>query len=85
MHLLGVSEKGAYDLELDRLAVDVDGTNLKIDAYRAKIALRVGVFGEPQEQTRLGLKALSLSGTPAEGEKGTFPTPESPMRRSLKR
>jgi hypothetical protein len=60
---LGVSKKGAYDLELDCLAVNVDGTNLKVDSYRAEITLRVGVFGEPQEQTRLDLETLSLSGT----------------------
>ena len=59
--LLDLSGKGAYDLEFDCFAVDINGANLKVDAYRAEVAFRVGVLGEPQEQTRLRLKALSLS------------------------
>ena len=43
-------------MELDRLAVNIDGTNFKVDSYRAEIAFRVGVLGEPQEQTRLGAR-----------------------------
>jgi len=52
---------GAYDLEFDYFAINVNGTDLKVDSYRADVALRVGVIGEPQEKTRLEMKALSFS------------------------
>ena len=48
-------------MEFDCFTVDVNGTDLKVDSYRAEVALRVGVLGEPQEQTRLDMKALSFS------------------------
>jgi len=56
-----IYETRAYDLEFDCFAVNVNGTDLKVDSYRAEVALRVGVLGEPQEKTRLDMKALSLS------------------------
>lgn len=56
----------AYDLKFDGLAVDVDGADLKVHTYRAQIALCVGILSEPQEQTRLNLKTLSLLGTPVD-------------------
>jgi len=52
---------GAYDLEFDCFAVNVNGTDLKVGSYRADVALRVGVIGEPQLKTRLEMKALSFS------------------------
>ena len=82
--LLDVSGEGTYDLKFDCLAVDIDGTNLKVDSYRAEITFRVGIFGKPQEQTRLDPKMLSFQERPRVVRR-TFPTPESPMRRSLKR
>jgi len=48
-------------LEFDCFAVNVNGTDLKVDSYRAEVALRVGVLSEPQEKTRLNSKALSFS------------------------
>lgn len=78
-------KRGTYDLELDCLSVDVNGTDLKVDSYRAEVALRVGVLGEPQEQARLGTKTLSFFYERRWLVERTFPTPESPMRRSLKR
>ena len=56
------SEREAYDLEFDCFAVYVDCTNLKVDTYCAKIAFRVGIFGESQEETRLNSKTFSSSG-----------------------
>jgi len=52
---------GAYDTKSDCFAVNVNGTDLKVDSYRADVVLRVGVIGEPQEKTRLERKALSFS------------------------
>jgi hypothetical protein len=49
-------------LEFDCFVVNVDGADLKVNTYRAEIALRVSILGEPQEETRLNLKALSSSG-----------------------
>lgn len=40
-------------MKFDCLAVNINGTDLKVDSYRAKIALRVRVFCESQKQTRL--------------------------------
>lgn len=84
VYLWNDSKKGAHDLELDCLAVDVNGANLKVDSYRAEVAFRVGVLGEPQEQARLNLEALIYQPHLWLARR-TFPTPESPMRRSLKR
>ena len=61
---IGIYETGTYDLEFDCFAVNVDGTNLKVDSYRAEVALRVGVLGEPQEKARLNMKAISFSHSP---------------------
>ena len=55
-------------MELDCFAVNVNGTDLKVDSYCAEVALRVGVLGEPQEQTRLDSRALSFSYSPVAGE-----------------
>ena len=38
---------GAYNLEFDYFAVNVNGTDLIVDSHRADVALRVGVIGEP--------------------------------------
>lgn len=84
VRLLDASGTRAHDLEFDRLAVDFNSTNLKVHAYRTEVAFRVGVLSEPKEQTRLGSKTFSLLGRRCV-ERRTFPTPESPMRRSLKR
>lgn len=50
-------------MEFDCLAIDVNGTNLKVDSYRAEVTFRIRVLGEPQEQTRLNLKTLSSTDT----------------------
>lgn len=36
-----------YDLELDFLTIEVDGTDHKVNTYRPGIAFRVGILGEP--------------------------------------
>ena len=48
-------------MQFDCFVVDVNGTDLKVYSYRAEVALRVGVLGEPQEKTRLDMKALNFS------------------------
>jgi len=48
-------------LEFDCFAVNVNGTDLIVDSYRADVALHVGVIGEPQEKARLQMKVLSFS------------------------
>lgn len=40
------------DLQFYRLAVQIDGTDLKVHANGADIALRIRVVGEAQQQTR---------------------------------
>ena len=42
-----------HDLELDSLALQLDSANLEVYANGADVALRVGVIGETEEQTRL--------------------------------
>jgi len=41
------------DLQLDRLAVELDGADFKVDTNRADVALGVGVVREAQQQARL--------------------------------
>ena len=69
-------------MELYGLSIKFYGTNLEVDTNGADVALRVRVVGEPQEQTRLkGMRCRMVGGHGVL----TLPTPESPMRRSLKR
>jgi hypothetical protein len=74
-------------LEFDCLSVKVDGTYLEVDTYRAEVAFRVGILGEPQEQARLNSKNAQRQVRQAQlwQEMHTFPTPESPIRSILKR
>jgi len=51
---------GPYNLEFDCFAVNVNGTDPKVDSSRADVVHRVGALGEPHEKTRLELKALSV-------------------------
>mmetsp|Transcript_12018 Transcript_12018/g.48380 ORF Transcript_12018/g.48380 Transcript_12018/m.48380 type:complete len:326 (-) Transcript_12018:171-1148(-) len=44
---------GVPDLQLDRLAVDLDRAKPKVDADRRDVRLGERVVGEPQQQTRL--------------------------------
>ena len=41
------------NLQLDGLAVELDGADLEVDADGRDVGLGVGVVGEPKEQTRL--------------------------------
>ena len=45
--------KNTHNLELHGLALKLDGPNLEVDTDGANVALRVGVVGETEEQTRL--------------------------------
>ena len=40
-------------MQLDGLAVELDGADLEVDADGRDVGLGVGVVGEPKEQTRL--------------------------------
>jgi len=41
------------DLQLDRLAVQLDGSDFKVNTNGTDVALRVGVVGEAQQKARL--------------------------------
>lgn len=43
----------SYNLQLDRLSLQLDRTDLKVHTDRADVALGVGIIGETQKQTRL--------------------------------
>jgi hypothetical protein len=79
-------ERATHDLQLDGLALELDGANLKVDADRGDVALRVRVVRESEKQAGLRAVGISRRGRDARGdERRTLPTPESPMRRSLNR
>lgn len=44
--------RGVPDLQLYRLAVEIDGADLKVYADGADVTLRVRVIGEAEEQAR---------------------------------
>ena len=41
--------EGTYDLEFDRLPLQLDSPNLEIDTNGRDVALRVGVVSKPKE------------------------------------
>lgn len=47
------AEQKTHNLELDSLALKLDGTNLEIYANCTDIALRVRIVRKPKKQTRL--------------------------------
>lgn len=46
-------DEPTHDLELDGLALEVNGTDLEVDTNGRDVALGVGVVGESEEQTGL--------------------------------
>jgi hypothetical protein len=46
-------------LELDGLAVELDGADLKVDADGGDVGFRVGVVGESEEKARLADAGVS--------------------------
>ena len=50
---------GVPNLELDGLAVELDGADLKVDADGGDVGFRVGVVGESEEKARLADAGVS--------------------------
>lgn len=46
-------KRNTYNLEFDRLALELNGANLKVDTNSGDIALGVGVVCKPQKQATL--------------------------------
>lgn len=86
----GINERLTHNLEFHGLSIKFNGPNLEVHTNRANVALGVGIVRKTQEETRLVERACVISRIVQEsdGDCGgihTLPTPESPMRRSLKR
>ncbi len=83
-HGAGTYRMETHNLKFHRLPFELNGTNLEIHTNRGDITLGVRVVSEPKEQAGLG--GVSQETGAVEGMRSlTLPTPESPMRRSLKR
>lgn len=83
-----------YDLQFDGLAFQLDCSNLEVYTDSRYVRFRVGVVCETEEKTTLWRNDGSVSfdsslhrkrNKKSERQIQTLPTPESPMRRSLKR
>ena len=74
-----------HNLELDRLSLQLDCPNLEVYANGANVTLRVCIVGETKEQAGLLPRTSQLDDFESGHGAPTLPTPESPMRRSLKR
>lgn len=80
----GQKETLAYDLKFHGLSFQLNSADLEVDSNGADVALGVGIICETQQQTGLR-RSCQNWGLKIESMKATLPTPESPMRRSLKR
>lgn len=57
----GMKESRTHNLQLHSLALQLNCSNLEVDSDCAYVALRVGVVGETQKQTRLGRRKSNES------------------------
>lgn len=75
-----------YNLEFHCLAFELNSSDLEVNANCRNVAFCVGIVCKTEEEARLEARDGELvMSCRKESERDTFPTPESPMRRSLKR